>query len=177
MKTQIKKYAGFALASTVVIAGIASAAITPIPTISNTFAIAGQKILSADINKLAEALNILDARTNGTTPTEPNHLADKEYVDSLVPKWVDVPLTDTADFDTYCRYRFTLSNGNMIEAGSVRSKELTSQTIDVNSGNVDTHFVVVLSTAKNNTKVQASNFNNVALYPDIAISSMVKKCD
>lgn len=56
-KTNFQKYAGIALASTVVIGGIASAAITPIPVISNTFAVAGQVIKSADINKLAEALN------------------------------------------------------------------------------------------------------------------------
>ncbi|MGB4774333.1 MAG: hypothetical protein WBP45_04115 [Daejeonella sp.] len=63
MKTQIKKYAGVLLASAVVVTGIASAAVTPIPTISNTFAVAGQVIKSADLNKLAEAVNILDLRT------------------------------------------------------------------------------------------------------------------
>ncbi|MGB4774334.1 MAG: hypothetical protein WBP45_04120, partial [Daejeonella sp.] len=48
--------------SAVVVTGIASAAVTPIPTIANNFAVAGQVIKSADLNKLAEAVNILDQR-------------------------------------------------------------------------------------------------------------------
>jgi len=91
MKKNIKKYTGVLLVSTVVIGGIASAAMTPIPTISNTFAVAGQVIKSTDLNKLAEALNILDTRDtalqeqinlqNGGVPTgqTPIEFKNKTY--------------------------------------------------------------------------------------------------
>lgn len=90
--------------SAVLIGGIAYAAITPIPTISNTFAVNGSIIHSTDINKLAQAINILDSRTNGTPPIDPNNLTDKEYVDSLAG-WTNIVLTDTNDFSLACEYR------------------------------------------------------------------------
>jgi len=93
MNSFVKKYAGIALASTVVIGGIASAAITPIPTISNTFAVAGQKIFSADLNKLAEALNILDTRTQ------------------KIIKWEEISITDTNLFDPYSDYKAIFQDG------------------------------------------------------------------
>lgn len=43
--------------------GISYAAWTPIPSISNTIAVSGQVIKSSDINKMAQAINILDDRT------------------------------------------------------------------------------------------------------------------
>lgn len=88
--------------------GIASAAITPIPSVSNTFAVAGQVIKPSDMNKLAQAINILDLRTNGTAPTDPNHLTDKEYVDTKMASadvWESVSFSDTAPFDVNCVYR------------------------------------------------------------------------
>lgn len=120
MNTNIKKYAGVFAVSAVLIAGIASAAITPIPSISNTLAVNGSVVKSTDVNKLAQAINILDARTNGSQdfdfgskkginlaePTTNTDAATKQYVDNS-DGWIDVPLTDTSDFDGNCTYRNT----------------------------------------------------------------------
>ena len=97
MKNFIKKYSGTLLAGTVVVAGITSAAVTPIGTLPN--AVAGNVIKASDINDLVTAVGILDARTN---------IGDLVTADSLptVPVYIDhadmqTAAENAADGDTF----------------------------------------------------------------------------
>ncbi len=87
MKNFIKKYSGSLVAGTIAVAGITSAAVTPIGTLPN--AVSGNVIKASDINDMAAAIKVLDTRTN---------VGDLATVDLLptVPTYIDHPDIQTA---------------------------------------------------------------------------------